>query len=85
MAGDAAEREPIPHARCNGGACEDLDGLKADVVCVFKGGDGAAAIKADVEFARQAIKRPVVQNVHMHVVRVGAGVEQLLRINARQR
>ena len=58
------------------------DGLEADVVGVLQHGDGAGAVEGDVEFARQAVERAVVENVKMPFARVGSRVDQLLRIDA---
>ena len=80
--GDAAQREAIPDARCHCGAFKNLYGLKADVVGVFQRGNDTATIKGHVELARQAIKRAIIEDMVMPCPRVGAGVDQLDRINA---
>ena len=42
----------------------------------------AAAVEGDVELARQAVERAVVEDVVVPVAGVGPGVDQLLRIDA---
>ena len=81
----AAKREPTPHARLHAGAVQHAHRLKADVVGVLERGDRAAAVEGDVEFARQAIKRAIVENVMMPFAGERTRVEQLLRVNARRR
>ena len=85
MAGNAAKHEPEPDAGLDTEAVFDLDGLKSDVVGVFQHRDDAAAIEADVELARNAVKRTIVEDVEMPFARVGACVEQFLRIDSRGR
>ena len=82
MAGDAAEHEAEPDARLDAEAVFDLDGLKSDVVGVFQHRDRAGAVEADIELARDAVERAVVENVEMPFARVRPGVDQLLRIDA---
>ncbi len=90
MPGDAAEREAIPDAgrdRLPFESCPlcDLDGLEADIVGVFQRRDRAGAVKGDVELARQTVERTVVEDVEVPLARIGARVDQLLRIDARGR
>jgi hypothetical protein len=66
-------------------AVVDLDSLKADVVGVLEHRDRAAAVESDIELARQAVKRSVIEDVEVPFAGKGAGVDQLLRIDARRR
>ena len=74
--------EPEPDARLDAEAVLHLDGLEADVVGVLQHRDDAAAVEADVELARNAVERTVVENVEMPFARIRARVEQFLRIDA---
>ena len=85
VAGDAAEHEAEPDAGLDAEAVLHLDGLEADIVGIFQHRDDAAAVEADIEFARDAVERAVVEDVEMPFARVGPGVEQFLRIDARGR
>ena len=82
---DAAKGKPIPHALCNRCPGQDLNGLKADVIRVLEGGYHSAAVERHIEFAREAVKPPVVENMMMPCARVRARIEKLLRINPRSR
>ncbi len=66
MACDSAERETEIDARLDAVTFDDLDRLKGDVVGVLERGDAAAAVIGDVELARQAAERAVVENMKMH-------------------
>ena len=79
VAGDAAEREAEPDARLDAVPVDHLDGLKADVVGVLQHRDDAAAVEADVELARQAVERAVVEDVVVPLARIGPRVDQFLR------
>ena len=82
MPGDAAQAQLEPDAGREARALVHLHRLKADVVGVFQHRDGAGAVEGDVEFARQAVKRAIVENVKMPFARERAGVDQFLRIDA---
>ena len=82
MAGDAAEREAEPHARLDAVSVDHLDGRKADVVGVFQHRNDAAAVEADIEFARQAVERAVVEDVEVPFARIRTRVDQLLAVDA---
>ena len=82
VAGDAAEREPEPDAGLGAEAVLHLDRLEADVVGVFQHRNEAAAVEADIELARQAVERALVENVEMPFARVRPRVDQFLRIDA---
>ena len=82
VSGDAAEAEPEPDAGRKPEAVVHLHGLEADIVGVFQHRDDAAAVEADIELARQAVERAVVENVEVPFARIGPGVDQFLRIDA---
>ena len=75
---DAAEREAEPDARLDAVAVDHLDRLEADVVGVLQHRDDAAAVEADIELARQAVERAVVEDVEVPFARIGPRVDQLL-------
>src|SRR6185312_1192887 len=81
VAGDAADTEPKPYTGFDPETVLHLDRGKGDVVGVFQHRDTAGAVEGDVEFARQAIERAVVQDVMMPLARVRACVDQFLRID----
>ena len=56
--------------------------LEADVVRIFQHRNRAGAVEGDIEFARQAVKRAIVENMEMPFARERAGIDQLLRIDA---
>ena len=80
--GDAAQQDAEPDARLDTEAALHLHGLEADVVGVLQHGDGAGAVEADVELARQAVERAVVEDVEVPLAGVGPRVDQLLRVDA---
>ena len=59
-----------------------LDRLKSDVVGVFQHCNDAGAVKGHIEFARQPVERSLVEDVEVPFARVGAGVDQFLRVDA---
>ncbi len=59
-----------------------LNRLEADVVGILQHGNNAGAVESDVEFARQPIKRAVVEDVEVPFARIRARVDQLLRVDA---
>ena len=85
VAGDAADHEPEPDAGRDAEPVLHLDRLEADVVGVLQHGDEAGAVEADIELARQAVERALVENVEVPFARERAGVDQLLRIDAGRR
>src|SRR5262249_41040544 len=85
VTGDPAECEPKPNAGFDIEPLFHLHGGEADVVAILKHGDFSAAVEADVEFARQAVERTLVQDVKMPFARVGPRVEKFLRIDAGRR
>src|SRR5262249_62024045 len=76
------ERQPAPGSRLAAEAILRLDGLKADVVGIFEHGNDAGAVEADVEFARDAVERAVVEDVEVPFARMGSRIDQLLRVDA---
>ncbi len=85
VSGDAAERKLEPHAGGETKTIVHLHGLEADVVGVFQNRNGSGAVESDVEFARQAVERAVVEDVKMPFARKRPRVDQLLRIDTRGR
>ena len=82
MPGDAAEHQTEPDAGLDAEAVLHLDRLEADVVGVLQHRNDAAAVEADVELARQAVERAVVEDVEVPFARIGPRVDQLLRVDA---
>ena len=82
VAGDAAERETIVDAGLDAVPVQHLDRLEGDVVGLFQHRDPARAVIGDIEFARQAIQRTVVEDVEVPLARMRPRVQQLLRIDA---
>jgi len=80
--GDAADHQAKPHAGRDLAAFLHLDRLETDIVGILQHGNDAAAVEADIELARQAVERAFVEDVEMPFARVGARVDQLLRIDA---
>ena len=58
-----------------------LDRLETDVICVLQHRDEPRAVKTDIELARQAVERTVVEDVKMPFACVGTGVDQFLRVD----
>ena len=85
VAGDAAKHQTEPDARLDAEAVLHHDSLKTDVVGVFQHRYDAAAVETDIELARNAVERAVVENVEMPLARVRPRVEQFLRIDAGRR
>ena len=73
--------EPKPDAGLDAETVLHLDGGKRDVVGVFQHRDLAGAVEGDVELARQARQRAVVEDVIVPLAGIFAGVEQFLRID----
>ena len=82
MPGEPAQAEPEPDAGRQAEAVVHLHGLEADVVGVLQHRDDAGAVEADVELARQAVERAVVEDVEVPLARIGARVDQFLRVDA---
>ena len=82
MPGEPAEAEPEPDAGLEPEAVLHLHRLEADVVGVFQHRNDAGAVEPDVELARQAVERAVVENVEVPFARIGARVDQFLRVDA---
>ena len=85
MPGDAAEHELEPDTRLDAEAVLNRDGLEADVVGVFQHRYQPAAIEADIELARDAIERTVVEDVEMPFASVRPCIDQFLRVDPRGR
>jgi hypothetical protein len=85
VTGDAAEAEAEPDPGLDAEAVLHLDRRESDVVGLLEHGDPAGAVEGDVELARQAIQRAVVQDVVVPLARIRPRVDQLLRIDARRR
>ena len=71
VAGDAAYAQAIPDARRHGRALGHRHGGEADVVGLLERRDRAATVEADVELARQAAERAVIEDVEVPAPRVG--------------
>ena len=84
VAGDAAQHQPEPDAGLDAEAVLHLDRLEADVVGVLQRRHDAAAVEGDVELARQAVERALVEDVEVPLARIGPRVDQLLRDRCRR-
>ena len=82
VAGDAAERHAEINAFRHRCARRHFHRGEADIVGVFEHRHRAAAIERDVEFARQAVKLAVIEDVVMQLARQRPRIDQLLRIDA---
>jgi hypothetical protein len=81
VARDAAEDDAHPDPLLRRRAGGDAHGLEADVVRLLEHRDAAAAVEGDVELARQAVERAVVEDVEVPRAGERAGVEDLLRVD----
>ena len=79
---DPADGDAKPHAGLDAEAVLHLDRGEADVVGVLQHRDHARAVEPDIELARDAVERAVVEDVEVPFTRVGPRVEQFLRIDA---
>ena len=82
MPGDAAKPELEPDAGREPEPVVHLHRLKGDVVGILQHRNRAGAVEGDVELARQAVERAVVENVEMPFARERPRIDQLLRIDA---
>ena len=82
MPSNAAEHQTEINARLDLRARQNLDGLEANVIRIFERRHTAAAIKGDIELARQAGGRAIIQNMEMPFARIGPRVEQFMRPDA---
>jgi len=80
--GDAAETELEPDAGLEAEAVVHLNRLEADVIGILEDGNATGAIEGEVELARQAVERTVVEDVEVPFARVGTRVDKLLRVDA---
>jgi hypothetical protein len=85
VAGDAAEQQAKPDARRDRETVFHGDRLEADIVGVLEHRDDAAAVEPDIELARNAVERTLVEDVEMPFARIGPRVDQLLGIDAGRR
>ena len=58
------------------------DRLEANVIGIFQHGNATRTVEADIELARQAVERTLVEDVEVPFPRKGARVNQFLRIDA---
>src|SRR6266404_6238750 len=81
MASNAAEQHPEINSGGDRLFGPNRDGGEAYVVGVLQDPEAPAAVKGDVELARQPVELAVVQDVMVELASVGAGIDQLLRID----
>ena len=79
VTGKAAEAKTEPNAGIEWESFVYLDRLETDVICVLQHRDEPRAVKTNIELARQAVERTVVEDVKMPFACVGTGVDQFLR------
>src|SRR6516162_4825237 len=82
MAGDASELHPKVNTGRHRLFRPNGDSGEADIVSVLEDPETPAAVKGDVEFARQPVEFAVVQNVVIELPGQRARIDQLLRIDA---
>src|SRR6185312_16892616 len=80
--GDAAEQQAEPDAGLHAGALHHVHGLEADIVGVLERSNAAAAVEGDVELAGQAVERARIEDVEVPGARIGARIDELLRVDA---
>ena len=85
VAGDAAKRQPEPHSRLDSEGVLHRNRRKADVVGVLQHRDHTCAVESDVELARDAIERTIVEDVEVPFASVRPGIDQFLRIDTGSR
>ena len=81
VARKSAEAKTEPDAGLKSEAVVHLHRLEADVVGILQHGNYARAVEADIELARQAVERAVVENMEVPFARIRPRVDQLLRID----
>ena len=82
VAGQSAEAKTEPDAGLEPEAVVHLHRLEADVVGILQNRNHSGAVESDVELARQAVERAVVENMEMPFARIRTRVDQFLRIDA---
>ena len=82
MSGDSAEQQTKPDAWLAPAPIADQHGLETDVVGLFQCRNTAAAIEGDVELARQAVQRAIIEDVIVPFARQRPRVAQFLWIDA---
>src|SRR5206468_9899456 len=82
MPGDAADRSAEVNTVRLRLARPDAYCGEADVVGIFEGGDSAAAVEGDIEFARQAVELAVVEDRVIQIQAERPRVVELQRIDA---
>ncbi|MGY4295026.1 hypothetical protein ACVWXN_003121 [Bradyrhizobium sp. i1.4.4] len=85
VAGDAAEAEAEPDTGLDAKSILHLERGEGDVVGFLQHRDPAGAVEGDVELARQAVERAIVEDVVVPLTRIGARVDQFLRVDAGRR
>ncbi len=82
VAGEPAQAKPKPDAGFEPEAVVHGDRLEADVVGVLQHRNDPGAVETDIELARQAVERAIVENVEVPLARIGARIDQLLAVDA---
>ena len=85
VAREAAKAEPEPDAGLKPETVFHLHRLESDIVGILQHRNRAGAVEGDVELARQAVERPVVENMEVPFARIRPRVDQLLRIDTGSR
>ena len=81
VTGNTADAKAKPNSGLDAKTIPDLYRREGDVVGLLHHGDLAGAVEGDVELARQAIKRSIVEDVVVPLPRILAGVQNFLRID----
>src|SRR5262249_6811697 len=82
VAGQTAEAEPEPDPRIETKSLFHRRRLKADVVGVLQNWNSAGTVEGNIEFARQTVQRPIVEDVEVPFARIRPSVDKFLRIDA---
>src|SRR5262249_5748968 len=82
VAGQTAEAEPEPDPRIETKSLFHRHRLKADVVGVLQNWNSAGTVEGNIEFARQTVERPIVEDVEVPFARIRPSVDKFLRIDA---
>src|SRR5262249_4908112 len=82
VTGKPAEAEPEPDTRLKPNAVFDRHSLETNIVGILQHRYDAGTVEANIELARQAVERAIIENVKVPFARIWPGIYEFLRINA---